>query len=82
MFRIALTLTVVLLGAAAGLAQQQPVDPSRVLGRLLAVKPTPDMLKWQRSPWARSLQEARRMAKAENRPLFLWASDDEPLDRC
>ena len=42
----------------------------------------PGELKWQRTPWMVDLPEAVRQAKAENRPLFIWATDDDPLERC
>jgi hypothetical protein len=58
------------------------VDPAEVVTQVLAVRPTPDELKWEKIPWARDLAEARRMAKNELRPLFFWGCDDEPLDRC
>jgi hypothetical protein len=28
------------------------------------------------------LPEAIRLAKEEGRPVLIWATDDEPLDRC
>jgi hypothetical protein len=46
------------------------------------VKKRPGELKWQRIPWLTDLLEAFRQAKAENRPVLLWATDDDPLDRC
>jgi len=42
----------------------------------------PNELKWQQIPWLTDLPEAVRQAKAENRPLLFWLSDDDPLDRC
>lgn len=50
--------------------------------RATAVKPTERELTWQKIPWVLDLMEARRMAKAENRPIFLWATGDDPLERC
>jgi hypothetical protein len=77
-------LSLILFGlfAASSSAQDRPVEPSNVLGRMLGMKPDPALLQWQRIPWARTLRDAIRMAKQEKRPLFFWASDDEPLDRC
>jgi len=37
---------------------------------------------WQRIPWLVDLPEAIHQAKAENRPILLWISGDEPLGRC
>jgi hypothetical protein len=42
----------------------------------------PDELKWQRIPWLDDLPEAVRQARAENRPILLWATVDDPLERC
>jgi hypothetical protein len=50
--------------------------------RAAAVKPTPAELKWQKIPWILDLAEGERLAKAEGRPIFLWASGDPPLERC
>jgi hypothetical protein len=46
------------------------------------VKKRPGELNWQRIPWLTDLPEAFRQAKAEDRPVLLWATDDDPLDRC
>jgi hypothetical protein len=37
---------------------------------------------WARVPWLVDLPEAIQAAKAENRPILIWATDDDPLDRC
>jgi len=46
------------------------------------VKPAPNELKWQRIPWVLDLAAAQRIAQAEHRPIFLWVSGDDPLERC
>jgi hypothetical protein len=43
---------------------------------------SPGGFKWQRTPWLTELPEAIRQAKAEHRPLLLWVTDDDPLERC
>jgi hypothetical protein len=45
-------------------------------------KPHPGELRWQQIPWLTDLQEAARLAKAENRPLLLFVSGDDPLEKC
>jgi hypothetical protein len=50
--------------------------------RAEAVKPTADELKWKQIPWALNLAEGQRLARAEGRPIFLWATGDDPLERC
>jgi hypothetical protein len=37
---------------------------------------------WEQVPWLTDLHEAVRQAKAENRPILLWTTDDDPLERC
>ena len=32
--------------------------------------------------WMTDLSDSPREAKAENRPILIWATDDEPLERC
>ena len=52
------------------------------LGDIAAIKPSRDELKWLRSPWLLDPAEGERAAKRENRLLFLWATGDDPLERC
>ena len=46
------------------------------------IKPAPEELKWQRIPWVTDLAEGQRLAQQERRPIFLWVTGDEPLERC
>ncbi|GEM_PF-684123 len=50
--------------------------------RAAVIKPLPTELKWQQIPWLTDLTEGQRLAKEEKRPIFLWASGDDPLERC
>jgi hypothetical protein len=57
--------------------------PSTAAGIYKYVKQRlPGELNWQRIPWLTDLPEAIRQARAENRPILLWVSGDDPLDRC
>jgi hypothetical protein len=47
-----------------------------------AVRPTSDELKWQNIPWLLDLMEARKTAQLEDRLLLVWATGDDPLERC
>jgi hypothetical protein len=38
--------------------------------------------KWQQIPWTRDLEKAVKQAREEKRPLLLWVTGDEPLERC
>jgi len=42
----------------------------------------PAELAYRQIPWVVDLNEAVRAARAEKRPLLLWTSGDDPLDRC
>jgi hypothetical protein len=72
--------------AALALAGLPPADldrlPEDAVRRYRAVKPTPAELRWRQIPWLDDLPEAAALARKEGRPLFLWVSDDDPLDRC
>ena len=46
------------------------------------IKPSADELKWTRIPWVLDLAEGQRLARAEKRPIFLWVTGDDPLERC
>jgi hypothetical protein len=50
--------------------------------RAAAVKPSAKELTWLAVPWVTDLAEARKTAEAEKRPLFVWATGDDPLERC
>lgn len=42
----------------------------------------PGELGYREIPWLVDLNEGIKAAREENRPLLLWTSGDEPLDRC
>jgi len=83
---------VLLLGLAAATARpQSPANPAKSdvsrLPQAMAelykeTKLFPREPKWQRIPWLLDLNEGIRLAKAEKRPLLLWTSGDDPLERC
>jgi hypothetical protein len=79
------------LGFAMASAAVQAAPPSSDLTRLpvqaarmyAAVHHAqPGELGWQRIPWQLDLEAARRASRAENRPLLLFVSADEPLENC
>lgn len=61
-------------------AERLPTDAARMYG--FVKTPHPGELKWQQIPWLTDLQEAIRQAKAESRPLLLFISGDDPLEKC
>jgi hypothetical protein len=60
----------------AGPAKAQSPDD------VAAIKPAASELKWQRIPWVLDLARGAEAAKRENRPIFLWVTGDDPLERC
>jgi hypothetical protein len=48
----------------------------------LVKTPHPGELKWQQIPWLTDLGEAIRQANVEARPLLLFVSGDDPLEKC
>jgi hypothetical protein len=85
---IRLLLGVGLLVVAAGAHGQavesgKPLPTSPELAKLAAViKPSAAANKWQQIPWLTDVNDARKLAKEEKRPLFLWTVFGEPLDEC
>jgi len=60
--------------------ERLPPDAARVYAAIKTVHP--GEFKWQQIPWSLDLEEGIRLAKKENRPLLLFVSGDEPLERC
>ncbi len=81
-----------LLGSAAGAlwADARPHRPPADVKRLppeaarlyadtvLFPRPTG----WLDIPWFLDLQEGIRLAQKERRPVLIWVSGDDPLERC
>lgn len=42
----------------------------------------PRQAKWLGIPWLNDLNKGIQAAKDEKRPLLLWVSGDDPLERC
>ncbi len=42
----------------------------------------PREMKYQQIPWLLDLEEGVRVAKQEKRPVLIWTSGDDPLERC
>jgi len=73
-----------LLACVAPCWAQAPTQPTleELEKRAAILRPKPEEQKWLQIPWLVDLAEGMRLAKEENRPIFLWATTDEPLDRC
>lgn len=57
-----------------------PADAARMYGFVMT--PHPGELKWQQVPWLTDLREGIQQAKTEKRPLVLFVSGDDPLEKC
>ncbi len=55
---------------------------NQLVERAAVVKPTAKELAWLTIPWVLDLKAAQTTAKAEGRPIFLWVTGDDPLERC
>jgi len=74
----------VLALAAVGAGLQPSPAPDNLAGQALcaAIKPTAAELNWQKIPWLTDLGQAQVVARQEKRPIFLWVTGDDPLERC
>ena len=77
------------VAAGAALAQQPAPRPTlpQLEARAAGLIPTKAQLRYQDIPWVHDLAEAQAVAKAENRPIFLWgyggrARPDNGLEGC
>jgi hypothetical protein len=69
------------VGAISGWADPNPAD--RLLAeRAAAIRPVAEEMRWQQIPWLTDLAAGQRLARSEQRPIFLWVTGDDPLERC
>ncbi len=57
-----------------------PPDAARMY--TIVKKPHPGELKWQQIPWLLDLEQGIRLAEEEKRPLLIFVSGDDPLEKC
>ena len=57
-------------------------EPGDVAHRIEALKVRESDRAWQQIPWLTDLAEGQRQAQRERRPILLWVSGDDPLERC
>ena len=63
-------------------AKKPPRSPAELTKLATIIKPSAAANKWQQIPWLGDVDEGRKLAKEEKRPLFLWTVFGEPLDEC
>ena len=61
-------------------ADRLPADAARMYG--FVKTPHPGEPRWQQIPWLTDLGEGIKLAKGEKRPLVLFVSGDDPLEKC
>ena len=54
-------------------------DATTLRPLLQLLRPRSEELRWQAIPWETDLWVARRRAVAEQKPIFLWAMNGNPL---
>ena len=81
--KTAIIITTFLTLAPVAWAQEPTrLTPDQLEMRAALLRPAPGDLKWRQIPWLTSAAEAQQLARKEQRPIFLWGSDGDPLDRC
>lgn len=71
------------LQAQAPADTKQPLpNPAELTKLANVIKPSAAANKWQQIPWVGDVNEGRKLAQEEKRPLFLWTVFGEPLDEC
>ena len=66
----------------SGVLLARGLQAEELESKAAVVKPAAEELKWLKIPWVLDLSAAREMAKSEGRPIFLWVTGDDPLERC
>lgn len=69
-------------GAATDLLGRARPAADELERKAALIRPTAAEKRWTEIPWMSSVVEAQKVAQAEKRPLLVWISDDDPLDRC
>lgn len=71
-----------LLWHAAPQAEDVPGTDEALDRQAAVIKPSADELRWRQIPWMTNLAQGQQTAQAEGRPIFLWVTGDDPLERC
>ena len=81
--RSLMTVTLLSVASVMGVAAaQERLTHEELARRAAVIKPSSAELKWQQVPWVRDSAEGQRLARAEKRPICLWVTDGDPLERC
>jgi len=81
--RLAVLVAVGLTASASQVAAQSATTaaqaPQTLEQKVASVLPTPEEDRWLQIPWRANVMEARAEAERQNKPLFLWIMDGNPL---
>jgi hypothetical protein len=66
-------------GLSAHAVEPMPAAADQFTEVQRLIKPTVKEDRWNRIPWQSSLWEARKLAAAKGKPIFLWEMDGHPL---
>jgi hypothetical protein len=80
----AVTILPLALGDTRPVSSRQDVSrlPAPAAGLYRDVTLFPRQMKYREIPWLLDLDEGIRLARKEKRPLLIWTSGDDPLERC
>ena len=70
------------LGNILGARAADEPSSEALARRATLIKPAANELRWQQIPWLIDLAEGQKRARAEGRPILLWVTGDDPLERC
>jgi hypothetical protein len=74
--------TLLALGTILGLRAAEGPSAEVQARRATVIKPAADEVRWRHIPWLLDLAEGQKCARAEGRPILLWVTGDDPLERC
>ena len=57
----------------------KPIDPATFRDTLAFLTPKPEEMKWASIPWQTDLWEARKLAREQRKPIFMWSMNGKPL---
>ena len=70
------------LGAILGARSAHGPSAEAQARRAALIKPAAAEVRWRQVPWLIDLAEGQKRARAEGRPILLWVTGDDPLERC
>jgi hypothetical protein len=73
---------IIAISVMAGAQTPPNVSLEELDRRAEIIKPSPNELKWRNIPWVLDLGKGQQLAQQERRPIFLWVTGDDPLERC